>query len=313
MPNRKAVKPALAERRRFAHLPKGRNSMKISTLFNNGHISFSFEVFPPKADTDFTRIQEATREIAALGPDFMSVTYGAGGGTSQHTVRIAEDIQRTCGVPALAHLTCVSSTHDMVHDSLERMKQAGLENVLALRGDIPADGKTAGEYRYASELIREIRQAGDFCIGAACYPEGHVECGNLEKDMDHLKQKVECGCDFLTTQMFFDNSVLYSFLYRILARGIDVPVIAGVMPVTNSRQIARSCAMSGATLPARFRSMMDKFGDNPAAMKQAGIAYATEQIIDLVANGVRGIHVYTMNKPDVAAQITANLSAILGR
>ena len=287
--------------------------MKIIDILNSERVSFSFEVFPPKADVDFPSIQEATHKIAALKPDFMSVTYGAGGGTSQHTVRVAEDIQRSCGVPALAHLTCVSSTGDMVRQALARMKQAGIQNVLALRGDIPADGNTAGEYRYASELIGEIRQAGDFCIGAACYPEGHVECGSMEQDMEHLKEKVACGCDFLTTQMFFDNSVLYSFLYRALAKGIDVPVIAGVMPVTNSRQIARACAMSGATLPARFRSIMDKFGSRPAAMKQAGIAYATEQIIDLVANGVRGIHIYTMNKPDVAAQITANLSEIWGR
>lgn len=287
--------------------------MKIKDVLNSGRVSFSFEVFPPKKDTDFDRIQGATREIAALKPDFMSVTYGAGGGTSRHTVRIAEDIQQTCGVPALAHLTCVSSTREMVRDGLTRLKQAGIENVLALRGDIPADGQTMGEYQYASQLIEDIRQAGDFCIGAACYPEGHVECGSREQDMEHLHQKVACGCDFLTTQMFFDNSVLYSFLYRMLAKGIDVPVIAGVMPVTNSRQIARSCAMSGATLPARFRSIMDKFGDDPAAIKQAGIAYATEQIVDLVANGVRGIHIYTMNKPDVAAQLAANLSDILGR
>lgn len=287
--------------------------MKIRELLNSGRVSFSFEVFPPKQDTDFDRIQGATREIAALKPDFMSVTYGAGGGTSRHTVRIAEDIQQTCGVPALAHLTCVSSTRAMVEDSLSRMKQAGIENVLALRGDIPPDGRITGEYQYASQLIEDIRQAGDFCIGAACYPEGHVECDNRALDIEHLRQKVACGCDFLTTQMFFDNSVLYSFLYRMLAKGIDVPVIAGVMPVTNSRQIARSCAMSGATLPARFRAMMDKFGNDPAAMKQAGIAYATEQIVDLIANGVRGIHVYTMNKPDVAAQLAANLSDILGR
>ena len=287
--------------------------MKIKDVWKKKEVTLSFEAFPPKKDSDFASVASAVEKIAQLKPDFMSVTYGAGGGTSRHTVNIAEDIQRTCGVPALAHLTCVSSTRDMVHDGLARMKQAGIENVLALRGDIPADGKVAGDYQYASQLIEDIHRAGDFCIGAACYPEGHVECANRSLDMEHLRQKVACGCDFLTTQMFFDNSVLYSFLYRMLAKGIDVPVIAGVMPVTNSRQIARACAMSGATLPARFRSIMDKFGDDPVCMKQAGIAYATEQIVDLVANGVRGIHVYTMNKPDVAAQLLSNLSDVLGR
>ena len=197
---------------------------------------------------------------------------------------------------------------------LGELKARGIQNVLALRGDIP-DGmdRSNAVYQYAYQLIEEIHAAGDFCVGAACYPEGHVECDHQEEDILHLKRKVESGCDFLTTQMFFDNSVLYSFLYRILAKDIHVPVIAGVMPVTNGKQIKRICALSGTTLPARFRSILDRFGDNPAAMKQAGIAYATEQIIDLIANGVRGVHVYTMNKPDVAESILHNLSSILGR
>ena len=187
----------------------------------------------------------------------------------------------------------------------------GIENVLALRGDIPQDGSTPKEYHYASELIREIKKAGDFCIGAACYPEGHVESANKTVDIDYLKQKVEAGCDFVTTQMFFDNSILYSYLYRIREKGIQVPVIAGIMPVTNAKQIRRITQMSGTYLPSRFMSIVDRFGDNPAAMKQAGIAYATDQIIDLIANGVNGIHVYSMNKPDVAMKIKENLSEIL--
>ena len=288
--------------------------MKIAELLAAKPVTLSFEVFPPKTDAAFEPIQAAVHDIARLKPDFMSVTYGAGGGTSDFTVRLASELQDVCGVTALAHLTCVSSTKEHVGRVLGELKARGIQNVLALRGDIP-DGmdRSNAVYQYAYQLIEEIHAAGDFCVGAACYPEGHVECDHQEEDILHLKRKVESGCDFLTTQMFFDNSVLYSFLYRILAKDIHVPVIAGVMPVTNGKQIKRICALSGTTLPARFRSILDRFGDNPAAMKQAGIAYATEQIIDLIANGVRGIHVYTMNKPDVAASIAANLSHILGR
>ena len=190
-----------------------------------------------------------------------------------------------------------------------------IENILALRGDIPAgvDASAARDYRYASELVREIKKQGDFCIGAACYPEGHVECDHKEDDITYLKEKVDSGVDFLTTQMFFDNNVLYNFLYRIRERGITVPVIAGIMPVTNGKQMARICQLSGTYLPARFKAIVDKFGDKPEAMKQAGIAYATDQIIDLVANGVKGIHIYTMNKPDVAESIRNNLSYIIGK
>ena len=288
--------------------------MKIAELLAAKPVTLSFEVFPPKTDAAFEPIQAAVHDIARLKPDFMSVTYGAGGGTSDFTVRLASELQDVCGVTALAHLTCVSSTKEHVGRVLGELKARGIQNVLALRGDIP-DGmdRSNAVYQYAYQLIEEIHAAGDFCAGAACYPEGHVECDHQEEDILHLKRKVESGCDFLTTQMFFDNSVLYSFLYRILAKDIHVPVIAGVMPVTNGKQIKRICALSGTTLPARFRSILDRFGDNPAAMKQAGIAYATEQIIDLIANGVRGVHVYTMNKPDVAESILHNLSSILGR
>ena len=242
----------------------------------------------------------------------MSVTYGAGGGTSQYTVQIASDIQSTCQVPALSHLTCVSSTREKVHSVLREIQAHGIENVLALRGDIPKDGKVEKDYQYASQLIREIRETCPaLCIGAACYPEGHVESVNKTEDIQHLKEKVEAGCDFVTTQMFFDNNILYNYLFRVREKGITVPVIAGIMPVTNISQIKRICSMSGTYLPARFKAIVDRFGDNPAAMKQAGIAYATEQIIDLIANHVNGIHVYSMNKPDVAAQIKNNLSEIL--
>lgn len=286
--------------------------MKIKEILRSGKISVSCELFPPKQNGDIPQVREVVHEIAALSPDFMSVTYGAGGGTAQNTVAIAAEAQ-ACGVPALAHLTCVSATREQIAAALDRMKENHIENILALRGDIPKnlDSSAFPCYRYASELIREIRGRGDFCIGAACYPEGHVECERQSDDIEYLKQKVESGCDFLTTQMFFDNNILYNFLYRILAKGIEVPVTAGIMPVTNSRQIRRICALSGTALPQRFRAIVDRFADNPAAMKQAGIAYATEQIIDLISNGVTAIHIYTMNKPDIAAKIMDNLSEII--
>ena len=284
--------------------------MKIRDILAQGKPTLSFEVFPPKTEAAYESVEAAAKEIAKLKPSFMSVTYGAGGGTSKYTVAIASMIQDQ-GVTPLAHLTCVSSTKEKVHQVLEELKEKKIENILALRGDIPADGVTPKEYRYASQLIREIKESGDFCIGAACYPEGHVESANKSVDMDYLKEKVEAGCDFVTTQMFFDNSILYSYLYRIREKGITVPVIAGIMPVTHASQIKRNTGMSGTYLPARFKAIVDRFGDNPAAMKQAGIAYATEQIIDLIANGVNGIHVYSMNKPDVAAKIQENLKEIL--
>lgn len=285
--------------------------MKIKDILAQGKPTLSFEVFPPKAQDKYDSVEEAALKIARLHPAFMSVTYGAGGGTSRYTVDIASSIKDQ-GVNALAHLTCVSSTREEVRSVLRGLKERGIENVLALRGDIPEGGPLAHDYRYASELIRDIREFdGDFCIGAACYPEGHVESANKTADIEHLREKVEAGCEFVTTQMFFDNNILYNYLYRIRERGITVPVIAGIMPVTNAKQIKRICQMSGTYLPARFKAIVDRFGDNPAAMKQAGIAYAAEQIIDLIANHVNGIHVYSMNKPDVAEQIKTSLSEIL--
>ena len=286
--------------------------MKIQDILNSKKITVSCELFPPKQGGDIQQVQEVVRDIAALGPDFMSVTYGAGGGTSQNTVKIATEVQK-CGVTALAHLTCVSSTKQQVAAVLEQLKSNHIENILALRGDIPqnADFPSPNHYHYASELIQEVRALGNFCIGAACYPEGHVECEHKEDDINYLKEKVESGCNFLTTQMFFDNNVLYNFLYRILAKGITVPVVAGVMPVTNSKQIKRICSLSGTALPPRFKAIVDKFADKPQAMKQAGIAYATEQIIDLISNGVNSIHLYTMNKPEIASKIMENLSEII--
>ena len=287
--------------------------MKIKERLQDQKVHISFEVFPPKTEANFESVMNAVNEIAKLTPSFISVTYGAGGGTSQNTVKIASHIQNNLGVDSIAHLTCVSSTKEEVRCKIRELKENGIENILALRGDIPKDVTfpIPNQYKYAYELIEDIKSQGDFCIGAACYPEGHVESEHKEEDIAHLKQKVECGVDFLTTQMFFDNTVFYNFLYRIREKGITVPVLPGIMPVTNGKQIARSCELSGAMLPPRFRAIVDRFGDNPKAMQQAGIAYATDQIIDLIANGITNIHVYSMNKPEVATAIMNNLSEIL--
>ena len=291
--------------------------MKLTELFKNDKLSLSFEVFPPKTDTAFESVKHATEEIAKLRPSFMSVTYGAGGGTSKYTLNIAKNIKANYGVPTLAHLTCVSSTRETVRQRIEDMKSAGIKNVMALRGDIPTGLENADrshwDYKHAIELVRELKESGaDFCIGGACYPEIHPESANQKEDIKYLKEKVEAGCEFLTTQMFFDNNLLYNFLYKIREAGITVPVIAGIMPITNAKQMKRSIQMSGCFVPQRFKSLLDKFGSSPAAMKQAGIAYATDQIIDLYANGIKNVHVYSMNNPDVAEKIQSNLSDILG-
>ena len=275
--------------------------MKIKDILKEEKVHISFEVFPPKTDAGYESVLRATEKIAALKPAFMSVTYGAGGGTSKNTASIASQIQDDFHVTSLAHLTCVSSTKEEVHTVIENLKEKGIENILALRGDIPADTEfpLPNHYKYASELIEDIKQQGDFCIGAACYPEGHVDTEHKKDDIRNLKKKVDCGVDFLTTQMFFDNNIFYNFLYRIREQGITIPVLPGIMPVTNGKQIARICQLSGTILPERFRAVVDCFGDNPAAMQQAGIAYATDQIVDLIANGIRNIHIYSMNKPEL--------------
>jgi methylenetetrahydrofolate reductase (NADPH) len=290
--------------------------VKLTEILNSEKLSLSFEVFPPKTDSSFNSVKVATEEIAKLRPSFMSVTYGAGGGTSQYTLDIAENIKKQYGVPMLAHLTCVSSTKETVLERIEAMKNAGIENVMALRGDLTPEmecqDRSKWAYRHAIDLIRDIKESGaDFCIGGACYPEIHPESADQKEDIKYLKEKVDAGCSFLTTQMFFDNNLLYNFLYKIREAGITVPVIPGIMPITNANQIARAIKLSGSFVPQRFKSLVDKFGHSPEAMKQAGIAYATDQIIDLFANGITNVHVYSMNKPDVAAKIQSNLSEII--
>ncbi|MBQ0084497.1 MAG: methylenetetrahydrofolate reductase [NAD(P)H] [Clostridiales bacterium] len=291
--------------------------MKITEILNKDKLTLSFEVFPPKTDSAFDSVKTATEEIAKLSPSFMSVTYGAGGGTSAYTLEIAKNIKDRYGVPTLAHLTCVSSSRETVRNKISEIKAAGIENIMALRGDLTEElaktDRSLWDYRHATELIYDIKSIDqNFCIGGACYPEIHPESENQKEDIKHLKEKVDAGCSFLTTQMFFDNNLFYNFLYKIREAGITVPIIPGVMPITRANQVERAIKLSGSFMPQRFKSIVDKFGASPDAMLQAGIAYATDQIIDLFANGITNVHVYSMNKPDVAEKIKQNLSDILG-
>ena len=287
--------------------------MKISDILREDKTTISFEVFPPKTTANFESVKKAALGVAALHPDYMSVTYGAGGSNRGNTLHIAEEIQKAENVTTIAHLTCVGAGKEDIRTALSEMKEAGIENILALRGDRPKDfdGDPFKEYHYASELVATIKEYGDFCVGGACYPEGHPDSTNKKEDIKNLKKKVEAGCEFLTTQMFFDNNIFYSFLYKAREAGILVPVIPGIMPITRSNQVENAVRLSGCNVPERFRSIVDCFGENPAAMQQAGIAYATDQIIDLIANGIRHIHVYSMNKPEVAKGILDNLSDIV--
>lgn len=287
--------------------------MKIRDLITQDKATLSFEVFPPKKDTDFADVEAAALGIAAFKPDYMSVTYGAGGSTKGHTIQLAQEIQEKYDVPTIAHLTCVCASKEGIKTALADMKTAGIENILALRGDIPKnyDGQVFAEFSHASELVELIKETGDFCVGGACYPEVHPDSANKHEDIIGLKKKVDAGCDYLTTQMFFDNNIFFNFMYRIREAGISVPIIPGIMPITRRVQVKNAVKLSGCNVPERFKSIVDAFGDTEAAMRQAGIAYATDQIIDLMANGVKHIHVYSMNKPEVAAGIQKNLSEIL--
>ena len=291
--------------------------MKILDTIRDERLSISFEVFPPKTDAAFEEVLQATEAIAALNPSFISVTYGAGGKGGKYTLAIARQLQNADRVETLTHMTCVGGGREDVLTWLQAMKDAGIRSIMALRGDLPV-GMTPEDmkntaYPHASDLIREIKMFGGFCIGAACYPEVHPESAVQAEDLRYLKEKVDAGADFLTTQMFFDNNVLYNFLYKLRETGVTVPVIPGIMPITNAVQVKRAQQLSGSFMPRRFTSLVDKFGSSPEAMKRAGIIYACDQIIDLFANGIRHVHVYTMNKPDVAAAIQNHLSGMLGR
>ena len=292
--------------------------MKLTKIINNNQYSLSCEVFPPKKSTSFESVKTAVESIARMRPSFMSVTYGAGGGTSQYTLEIAKDIKYRFNVPPMAHLTCVSSDNATVAERIYDIKQAGIVNVMALRGDLTPEleqsDRSSWDYHHAIDLVRELKESdADFCIGCACYPEVHPESKDQIEDIKYLKEKVDAGCDFITTQMFFDNNLLYNFLYKIREAGITVPVLPGIMPITKAIQLERAIKLSGSFIPQRFKALVDRFGSDDAAMAQAGIAYATDQIIDLYANGIKNVHLYTMNKPEIAAAIQSNLSSILNK
>ena len=289
--------------------------MKISEVLKQDKPTLSFEVFPPKKDTDFAQVEAAATQIAALNPSYMSVTYGAGGSTKGLTIRLAEEIQKKYDVATIAHLTCVCAGKDSIRQALSDMKAAGIENILALRGDIPRDyeGEVFNDFAHASELAELIKACGDFCVGGACYPEVHPDSADRNADIEGLKRKVEAGCEYLTTQMFFDNNIFFNFMYRIREAGITVPVIPGIMPITKRAQVKNAVKLSGCNVPERFKNIVDRFGDTESAMSQAGVAYATDQIIDLIANGVNHIHIYSMNKPEIAKAIQDNLSEIIKR
>ena len=289
--------------------------MFIKDIFKENKVCVSFEIFPPKATMPKDEVLNVAKELSLLNPSYISVTCGAGGsseGEGIDTIDTASYIKNTLSTETLAHLTCVLNGREATAKSLERISACGIQNVLALRGDLPEGYKEPqGDFKHACDLVSYLKQNSGLCIGAACYPEGHIENPDTENDLDMLKYKVDCGVDFLVTQLFFDNNMLYSFLYKAARKNINVPVTAGIMPVMGRAQIQRMCRMSGATLTPKFRIMVDKFYSNPLALRQAGIAYATEQIIDLIANGVKNIHIYTMNKPDVAGKIISNLQGVL--
>jgi len=287
--------------------------MKITDIINGALPSLSFEVFPPKNFENLESVKKAVLDIAALKPGYISVTYGAGGSTDVYTPEIAS-LVASSGVTPLAHLTCVGSDKDKVAKMLERLGHSGVKNILALRGDIPEGlSKDSLVYRYASELVADISSHGGFCIGGACYPEGHPESDDIDSDINNLKKKIDEGCSFLTTQMFFDNDIMYRYMDKLAAAGINIPVVPGIMPVTNGAQIKRIVSISGNELPKKFMRIIDRYSCDPCAMKQAGIAFATEQIVDLYACGFNAVHVYSMNKPDVAAAIQNNVSSIIGK
>lgn len=282
--------------------------MKIVDLLKSDKICISCELFPPKQGTELSNALEIVDKISAYKPSYMSVTYGAGGTSAGRTTDIARKVQEN-GIPALAHLTCVKSDEEKIRAVLDNFKANGIQNILALRGDLP-DGKVDGVFEHASDLAAFIKSQGDFCLGGAAYPEGHPEAGALDKDIENTKYKIDAGVDFLVTQMIFDNNVLYNYMFRLMSAGINVPVVPGIMPVTNAKQITRICQLSDTKLPPHFRAIVEKFADHPEALKQAGIAYATGQIVDLIANGFTNIHVYTMNKPEIIGGILGNLSEI---
>lgn len=286
--------------------------MKIKNIFEEKEVVFSLEVFPPRPDMPVENIYQTLEELRDINPDYISVTYGAGGGVQKNrTCELSSLIKKRYNVEALAHLTCINSNQATLNQILMNLEENNIENILALRGDKPATGKPLGDYNYAYELIEHIRKYNDFGVAAACYPEGHLETKNLDQDLEYLKQKVDYGVDYLISQMFFDNSIFYKFRQRAEKKGIKVPIEAGIMPVINTKQVPRIIELSDAYFPEKFKKILIKYQDNPEALRDAGIAYAVEQIVDLISSEVDGIHLYTMNNPYVARRIKEAVGSLI--
>lgn len=285
--------------------------MKIIDIIKGNKPSLSFEVFPPKTHDKYDSVSSAIKEIALLNPSYMSVTYGAGGGTSEYTSKIASEVS-SLGVTSLAHLSCISSSKELVREQIAKLDLLGIENILALRGDIPTKfDMNSCDFRYSYELIDEIKKYGNFCIGGACYPECHPESESAEKDIEYLKIKVEHGCEFLTTQMFFDNEIFYRFAEKLEKAGINAPIVAGIMPITAPTQLERIVALSGNSLPKSFLDCVMKYENDPVSFKNAGLEFATNQARNIYSHGFNAVHIYSMNKPDVAKTIQNNLLDVI--
>lgn len=286
--------------------------MNISKLFEKKKTVYSFEIFPPKKESSIDTVYDTIEALGDLNPDYISVTYGAGGGArGNKTAELAQFIKSKLKIEPLAHLTCVNSTKEEVDSVLENLKALNVNNILALRGDIVRGSTVPDDFRHASDLIRYIKERGEFDIAAACYPEKHLEATSIDEDIVHLKEKTDLGVSHLISQLFFDNGNFYNFMNKIRQKGINTPVVAGIMPITSAAQIEKMVNMCGATIPECCRKMIDRYSSDPIAMRDAGIIYATNQIMDLVANGVDGVHIYTMNNPYVARKITLSIGSLL--
>lgn len=286
--------------------------MEISSLFSQKKMVFSLEIFPPKKNFAIDTIYSTLEGLCSISPDYISITYGAGGSAAENkTCELAHHVKSHYGIEPLAHLSCINSTRDEVRAVLKELSSYGICNILALRGDRNPDIPPKQDFLHAADLIEFIKSEGNFHIAAACYPEGHPESDSIGEDIRHLKAKVDCGAEHLISQLFFDNEDFYRFLDLCQAASIDVPIEPGIMPVVNTRQIERMVSMCGAKLPKKFSRIMARYEHDEQALKDAGIAYACEQIIDLVSSGVKGVHLYTMNKPDVAKRIYENLKSII--
>lgn len=290
--------------------------MKIKDKFAVKKHLVSFEIFPPKVDYPVDTIYGAIDELYSLNPDFMSVTYGAGGSTKDKTVEISSYIQNKYNLSSIAHVTCISSTKNEIKSILGAIEENNIQNVLALRGDYPSNlsSYTIPDDRFKNslELIEYFKKNSDLCVGAACYPEKHPEAHSLDRDIDFLKQKAEAGADFLVTQMFFDNELFYDFYDKTQKKGINIPIITGILPILNKKQINTIVGLTGNSVPTKLRRILDKYENNPDALSEAGMSYAISQIVDLLSWGVDGVHIYTMNKPGTARKILESISAIRG-